>query len=187
MGGPNAWKKEGNNRSLWYAVNTKRKQEQVAAVNLKSLGFEVFNPRVRRLERLFGSRVETSRSLFPAYIFARFDANQHYRTVKYTVGVRQIVSFGTDLAPVSEEIISLIKNRVDDGDLLDLRQQSFKSGDQVEVVAGALAGLTGLLEREMSGSERVAVLLNAISFRATLLIGSDHLKRIVEVGNSAGA
>ena len=184
MGSLSASENEKSNQDTWYAINTKRKQERLAAFNLKNLGIEVFSPRIRRVEQLFGSTVEMIRPLFPSYIFARFDASQRYHMVKYTVGVRQIVGFGGDLAPVSDDIIALIKDRLDGDDLLEMKLKSFKSGDPVEVVAGTLAGLNGILEREMSGSERVAILLNAISFQATLLIRRDNLKRIVEASNS---
>jgi transcriptional antiterminator RfaH len=185
MGSLKTRENEESRGDKWYAVNTKRNQEHVAAANLKNLGLEVFSPRIRTVEKLFGSPVEIIRSLFPNYIFARLDVGRRYNTVKHTFGVRQIVGFGNDPAPVSDDIIALIKDRVDDDDLLEMKLKSFKSGDQVEVVAGTLAGLNGVLEREMSGSERVAVLLNAISFQATLLIRRDNLKRVVEGSNSA--
>jgi len=159
----------------WYVVKTKARQEDLAAANLSLAGLEIFNPKIRQLENLFGGKVWMERPLFPSYIFSRFDVYASYRRVRYAGGVRDVISFGAGPVPIDENIIKVISSRMVNHGFLD-KDPSLKEGDKVEIVDGPLEGLVGVLEKKRSGGERVAVLLNTINYQARVLIESNHLQ-----------
>jgi transcriptional antiterminator RfaH len=160
----------------WYVIKTKAKREDLAAANLDGAGLEIFNPKIKQLENLFGNKVWVERPLFPSYIFSKFDVFVNYRRVKYAGGVREVVGFGAGPVPVDENIIKVISNRVDSKGFFEI-DQLLNEGDMVEIVEGPLEGLVGILEQKRSGGERVAVLLNTINYQARVLIESNQLQR----------
>ncbi len=100
------------------------------------------------------------RPLFPSYIFLRWDLNDpaNHHTVKYTRGVNKVLGEGAKAVSVPDEIIEIIKERTNEVGIIE--QQTFKVGEPVKVKRGHLKELIGILERPVSDSGRVAVLLN---------------------------
>ena len=83
----------------WYALQTHSLQEERAAENLNAWGVETFAPKYkeRRSNQYTGRAVYFSRSLFPRYMFARFDAGRLLRKVWFTRGVSRFPkATGTD-------------------------------------------------------------------------------------------
>lgn len=147
---------------LWYAVTTKPHQEKQAGLNLESLGVETFCPQIKR-KKVIRRRLQTVIDpLFPGYIFARFDIERSYRTVSYARGVRSIVAFGPMPAPVDEEIIAAINARLHNG-CLTVPATSYTPGQSVRIQEGPLQGLEAIFEREMTGQQRVVLLLRVLA------------------------
>ena len=94
----------------WYAVHTHSLQEERATENLNAWGVETFAPKYkeRRVNPYTGRPTYFTRSLFPRYVFARFEAGPMLRKVWFTRGVSQVVGFGDGPVPVEDEIIELI-------------------------------------------------------------------------------
>ena len=113
----------------WYALHTHPKQENRADQNLKAWGIETFNPHIRkrRYNQFTGLPNFVTQALFPRYLFARFDAGTLLGKIRYTRGVHSIVSFGDGPSPVSDEIIDVIKSRVDESGYVRLGE-AFKRG-----------------------------------------------------------
>ena len=83
-------------------------------------------------------------------------ANHH--TVKYTRGVNKVLGDGVRPVPIANKVIETIKTRMNAGGIIE--QKTFKVGDQIKIRRGHLRDLIGILERPVSDSGRVAVLLN---------------------------
>jgi transcription antitermination factor NusG len=98
------------------------------------------------------------------------------RAVKYAHGVRGIVTFGEKPTPVDDEIIAIIETRMRDG--VVRIEPTFQPGDQVLVESGPLRGFVGIFERQMSGTERVVILLEAISYQARFVVDRVCLKKL---------
>jgi len=141
----------------WYAINTNSKCEDLVYRILTNEALEVFLPKI-----LKKSSRRIYEPLFPGYLFARLNLNSHdWAKIKYLRGVRKILSFGNNPAPISEEIIASIKHRIVNDDL-GTELLSFKTGDKVRFTKGPFEGLEGIFTGEISGQERVKVLLKAI-------------------------
>lgn len=162
---------------LWYAINTHPKQENRAEENLKAWGVETFNPKLK--QRLPTKRNNVAqyriKSLFPGYIFARFRLNGMLHKIGYTRGVRSIVSFGGLPTVIDDEIINLIQSRVREDGFISIEQQ-LKAGDKVRVKYGPLSNLAGIFEREIKDTDRVLILLAAVSYQGHIIIERDLIE-----------
>jgi transcriptional antiterminator RfaH len=147
----------------WYAVFTKPRSEDHVARLLSLAGIESLSPRIAH-KRFVGVRAcEVIEPLFPCYMFAYFEVESMFRTVKYTRGVRYVV--GRDLpVPVPRGIIEGIRARMEDG-VVRIERESLTVGERVVINAGPLKGLEGIFSRYTKGSERALLLLRAINSR----------------------
>jgi transcriptional antiterminator RfaH len=167
------------NDLCWYLVQTNPRQEDRAESNLKSFGIETLVPmfRDRRRNCYTGEVTLHAKPLFPSYIFAKFVANDLYQKVRYTRGIRRLISFGDSPTVVDEEIIAMIQSRVSKDSFVRI-DEDIKPGDKVVIKDGPFRTLTGVFEREMSSTDRVRVLLLAVSYQAHIEIERDMVKKI---------
>lgn len=151
------------NKPSWYALQTHPLQEERASENLNALGVETFAPRYReqRSNPYTGRPVYFTRSLFPRYLLARFEAGRMLRKVWFTRGVCKVVGFGDGPTPVADEIVDLIKSRIDKDGLV-LLNEALKNGDIIR--KGPLGNIEGIFERDITDGDRVELLLTAISY-----------------------
>jgi transcriptional antiterminator RfaH len=162
---------------MWYAIHTKPRQEENAALNLTRENVTVFNPRTRRARIGRGKIVRTAEPLFPGYIFADFLPEKQYNLVRYSRGVSSIVGGVDSIWQVSQEIIDLIRDRQDDEGYIKL-VSSLKPGDRVEIHNGPFKGLTGIFSGQLRPAERVMILLQSIGMQARLEIDQDFLHKV---------
>lgn len=160
----------------WYAVHTKPRQESVAQTSLRREGVETFLPKLRQRRTIRRVRRWVTGPLFPSYLFARFEAEQSGRLVKYANGVTGIVSFGGKPAAVEETILAEIRARAKD-ELITLPPPTFRTGDVVVIQDGPLRGLQAVFERPLTGPHRVAVLLKLITGQARAEVSLDSIAR----------
>jgi transcription elongation factor/antiterminator RfaH len=148
----------------WYLIYTKPKNEDIVSHKFIQAGFKVLNSKIKE-RKYYRRRLQDIISpLFPCYIFVKFDYPKDYRLIKYTRGVKRIV--GTDKTPsvVPDEIIILIRNKLEKG-FVTITQPSFKSGEEVVIKGGPFQGFVAVFEKELNGRERVRILLKAINAR----------------------
>ena len=158
----------------WYALSTGPRRERLAEDCLKVLGVETLAPRFRRRRAPARPVIFESVPLFPGYLFARFDMAAMYRIVKYTRGVRGVVSFGSVPAVVDETVVEEIRARLEEG-LVVLARHAFVPGQVLRIRSGPLQGLEAVFEREMSDQERVVVLLRALAYQPRATVPVDDL------------
>lgn len=165
----------------WYAIHTHAQQEERADANLQTLHIETLAPRLkeRRLDRGRGDVVYRTKPLFPRYIFARFACEQMLSKVCYTRGVSSVVNFGDGPIAVEDEIIQFIRANVgEDGCVVP--EKGLRSGDKVTINNGVFKSLTGIFDREVKATNRVIILLAAVSFQGRVEIDADFVKKAVQ-------
>lgn len=164
--------------SQWYVVHTNPKQEERADYNLRAWGVETLHPklRTRRFNEFTGAPILSTKSLFPRYIFAKFCASKQLGKISFTRGVHYVVSFGGQPASVNEDIIDIIKARIDQSGFVKIGDE-LKQGDKVVIKAGPLKDFEGVFERQLKDSERISVLLTTISYQGRMVINRELLER----------
>lgn len=127
----------------WFAIQVRTKHEIGIADYLGAKGYEQFLPLYKR-RKVWADRIkEVQAPLFPGYLFCRFDPHARLPILK-TPGVVQIVGNSRSPIPVCESEIAALQILVASG--LPNRPCPFlQTGDRVEIQAGPLRGLEGLL------------------------------------------
>jgi transcriptional antiterminator RfaH len=168
----------GTDSPQWYVVHTNPKQEERANGNLMAWGVETVHAKLRtcRHNEFTGVPTYMTQPLFPRYIFAKFNAREQLPKILFTRGVHNVVCFGNIPAWVNDDIIDIIRERLDENGFVKLNN-SFKPGDKVVISAGPLRNLIGIFEREVKGSERIMILLTAIGYQGRLVVNRDLVKR----------
>jgi transcription antitermination factor NusG len=144
---------------VWFAVQVEPRLTQPILAALGQKGYDAFTP-FQTVVRNWRDR--TSKSLvpaFPGYIFARMDLRFRL-PVLTTPGVRGLVGYGKQPAPICEEEVEAIRRVMTS----KLPAEPFpfpQTGDAVRFVAGPLAGLTGILIGQTK--------LNRVLIRVTLI------------------
>jgi len=167
--------KQGENKMQWYAVYTKPKREDAVAGSLENAGIEVFNPRLKQKKYMQGAYRNKISPLFPCYVFVKFEPETTSHMIKYTRGVKRVVG-GDFPLPVSDEVIDLIRNQEEDG-IIAIKPPDLKYGDSVAINDGPLSGLRGIFEKELSGQERVVLLLSSIEYQARVVVERAFLSK----------
>ncbi|MBI4212450.1 MAG: hypothetical protein HY540_07425 [Deltaproteobacteria bacterium] len=146
--------------SPWYIVQTKPQFEDQVRQRFSQVGFEVFLPRLKKLIK--GKSHHTSRisPLFPSYLFLHLNLTdpQKYRLVRFTRGVRKVLGSGDFPIPVDESVINVLRERLDSEGLFE-QCLRYTPGDTVRIKNGPLEDLVGVLEKDVSATGRVRVLL----------------------------
>jgi transcriptional antiterminator RfaH len=164
--------------SCWYLVRTHPKQEARAEENLRSWQVETFLPRFKeqRLNKFTEEAVFTVKPLFPSYLFAKFKLRDLYHKVRYTRGVRELVSFTDYPSIIDEEVVRIIKLRIGKEGLVMIGDD-LQIGDRVVVKGGPLKNLCGVFERELKDTDRVMILLETVNFQAHVEVRRDLLQK----------
>jgi transcriptional antiterminator RfaH len=163
----------------WYVIHTKPKQEYRASGNLLAWGVETLSPKLKSLRpsNFTGMPVEQVNPLFPRYIFARFDAATMLHKVWFTRGVNNVVSFGGNPVPVSDDIISVLQSKLDEDGLVRI-SDDLAFGDKVKITSGHLRDFEGVFERKIKASDRVVILLTAVSFQGCIEVERHSIEKV---------
>ena len=153
----------------WFCVRSQPKREHIAAAHLRMLqDVEVFCPRLRVKKATRRGLVTFVESLFPNYLFARFDSKLLLDKVKHSPSVSTIVHFGNRLPMVPEAVIDELRAGFSEDEILDC-DRHVAEGDHVVIGEGPFSGLKATVLRVMTPYQRVEVLLEMLG-RATPVI-----------------
>jgi len=152
----------------WFCVRARPREEHIAAASLRRLeGMDVLNPRIKFRRPTVRGPVWVTESMFPGYIFARFNLQRSLDVVRYSFGVAGVVHFGLFWPIVPDETVEGIRAVVGEEEVRFV-EPALKVGDEVEVATGSFAGFHGIVTRVMPARDRVAVLLEFLG-RQTLV------------------
>jgi transcriptional antiterminator RfaH len=142
----------------WYLLYTKPRQEKIALANLENQGYTAYLPLVDVEKIVRGARKAVREPLFPRYLFLSLDPNgtTSWLPIRSTVGVANLVRFGSTLAQVSPELVESIQ-RSTEGALIT---QEHQPGERLAITSGPFRGLEAIFQTY--DGERRAVLLLTI-------------------------
>jgi transcriptional antiterminator RfaH len=168
-------------RPDWFALCTNPKQEDRACSNLEAWGVECFNPKIQKCQRnsFTGKGTFVTKPLFPRYVFSRFIARTSLHQISFTRGVNRVVSFNGKPVPIDDEVIAYFKARIGENGFLDLNSgEPFKLGDKIRIKSGPWRELVGVVERDLTASERVLVLMTSINYQGRLTVDKDIVEKL---------
>lgn len=164
----------------WHVIQTEPGQEYLASQSILELGFQRFLPLVRIAHPATDKRPRRTELVpaFRGYVFALWGAGEAWQAIRRARGVAGILHRMGDPespAPVNPAFVGrMLAVASQQGVLEDERSvpailPPVQSGAEVVVTLGPLAGWRGICE--MSGDQRIAVLLGEVGKRVTLLRG----------------
>lgn len=155
----------------WYAVQTKPRQEHIAAEHLARQDFECYLPKAWNPSQRVPSKNPRIEPLFPRYLFVQADTGvQSISAVNYTRGVSRLVRFGNQIIEVPDWVIKGLKLATDAiSGLVDVERPMLAPGDHVEVFSGPFAGLKAIFQTA-DGPTRAILLLSLLGRENTISV-----------------
>ncbi len=142
----------------WYAVYTFPRHEKAVTAQLKTKSVEAYLPLFERLNRWKDRMARVQLPLFPGYVFARIPLKDRVKVLE-SPGVLRFVGFNGHPTPLPEGEIESLRS------YLSFRKAEpfpyLTVGKRVEVKAGPLAGLEGVVIRR-KGKMRIVVSIDSI-------------------------
>jgi transcription elongation factor/antiterminator RfaH len=152
----------------WYVLRTKPHKETAVYRLLRSQEITVFYPAIK--VKPVNPRSKRVRPYFPGYMFVRADLVQMGRSaLEWLPGTHGLVIFGNEPAIVPDHLIEVVEKQVAQWQEKQQASARFQSGDKVRIVAGPLTGYEAIFDTELSGRERVQVLLTYLQNRPKAL------------------
>ena len=171
----------------WFCVRAKTKNEHIAAAHLRLLDeIEIFNPRIKFKRPTRRGPVWFLESLFPGYLFVRFNWRDKLRAVQHTNGVFNVVHFGNEYPIIEDGYIEELRAIVGKEELRVISNVP-KPGDEVKISGGAFHGLLAVVQEVMPARQRVAVLMDFLGRQTRIDVSMDEIvidKNVVKAVNS---
>jgi len=143
--------------SHWYVVHAKPRAEARALENLERQGFEVFLPMITLQKVRRAKLTNVTEPMFSRYLFLRTTpAMQDLSVVRSTMGVSQLVRFGTVPAKVPHAWVEAMRVQP------AVQETLHKQGDKVLLGDGMLKGLEAVY-MHADGEMRAMVLIDLLS------------------------
>ncbi len=129
---------------------------------LEEQGYEVFLPMLTQWEKTRAGWTKRQQVMFPRYGFVRCGRpEQSIGPIRSTPGVSGLVSFGSTPAILNGatlEAIRLLAER--QANAVTAKTSPFQAGESVEIAAGPLKGMSGIVSAV--AAERVTVMLRLL-------------------------
>lgn len=149
----------------WYALYSKPMKEAFLWKQLQLYQIESYYPCLYVLSS--NPRARKVKPYFPRYVFGHLDWERcGLSTLQWMPGASGIVSFGGIPSPIPDPVITAIKRRVDEINMLPTGLlNEWKRGDILTIQDGSFRGYEAIFDAYISGEERVRVLLSLLSRR----------------------
>ena len=143
----------------WYALHTRSRHEKRVSERLASQSMETFLP-LHRSRRTWknGVHVDVDMPLFPCYLFARASTYDRTRLLQHP-GVLGFAASSTKPTVIPDEDIFILRTATES--LKAEPHPYLNNGDAIRIIAGPLAGMTGILTRR-KGDYGVVISVEAI-------------------------
>ena len=161
----------------WYVVKTKPRKEERARCYLDQHGIRTFLPWMETPHFSQGEAIKKLKPLFPNYLFAQFDLTHNYPLVKWGKGVNKILGFGKYPTPIADEVLSILKNRTDENNIVR-ESCDLKKNDPVRITSGLFKDLLGIFDSWVSDSDRVKVLLSLIGYQPRIELHCSQVEKV---------
>ena len=159
----------------WFILQFKSNSHHLAAKNLNRQGFETFLPLHETTSRRLSRFINTSKPLFPGYMFIRFDkAESEWHKINSTYGVSRLITFNSHLKSIPTKFVDSLMKRYDlSGKLLPIKK--LKEGDQVAILKGPFANFIATVEK-YEAEQRIWVLMDLMGRKTKIQATTDTLE-----------
>jgi transcriptional antiterminator RfaH len=149
----------------WYAIRSKPHKEFLLHEQLLAREIECYFPRLSVTP--VNPRSKKERPYFPGYIFVKTNIEEIGTNIfKWMPYAQNLVSFDGIPATVPEPVILQVKSMLEQINTQGGQESSkFSPGEEIRVAEGPFEGYEGIFDTQISGTDRVKVLLQLIGDR----------------------
>ena len=160
----------------WFILQFKSNSHYQAKKNLTRQGFEVFLPLHDTTSRKLSRFINTSKPLFPGYMFIKFDKKESkWHKINSTYGVSRLITFNSILKSIPTIFVDHLMKRYDlSGKLIPI--QKLKKGDQVTVLKGPFANFIATVEK-YEDDQRIWILMDLMGRKTKIHTSSNDLQQ----------
>ena len=160
----------------WYALHTKLRAEYQVAAALQRRAVQTYLPEIDSVKKRQSPHREP---FFPCYLFVRVDFDETGLShVQWTPGLRRIVAFDDRPVPLPDEVIDLVRRRLEGANAGDESPiHPFHAGETVRITDGPLSGMQAIFEGPSTPSERVQVLLTFLGQASRAYVSVNDLEK----------
>ena len=166
-----------NTEDKWYAIYTRPRSEKQVHQRLTESGVETYLPMQKTIRQWSDRKKIVEKPLLSSYLFVKTSPKQ-FPLVYNTYGVVKFVSFEGQPVPIPQKQIDNLRLLIDSNAEIEVSSENFAKGDNVEVVSGALVGLTGELIK-IGTRNRFVVRIDRLDQNLILKIPRAFLRRVV--------
>ena len=88
-----------------------------------------------------------------------------------------MVSFNGKPVPIDDEVIASFKSRIGKNGFLNIGEP-LKPGDKIRIKSGPWQELVGVVERDLTTSERVLILMTSINYQGHLTVDKNLVEKL---------
>jgi transcription elongation factor/antiterminator RfaH len=167
----------------WYTIHTKPNAEYQVATTFRYRRIETYLPEIRVPQ---AQRGRERKPFFPCYLFVKADFELvGLSHLQGTPGLRRIVAFDDQPVSFDDEIIDLIRHKVDVINAAGgLWGHTFQPGDTIRIIDGPLQGMLAIFEGPNTPSERVQVLLTFLGQVSRARVPITYLEKTTPAAES---
>ena len=152
----------------WLVASFKSNESKRLERNLLNQNFNYYLPKIK-IKKINSNPKEEI--LFPGYIFVNTNV-ENYSALKYTMGIKNIIKFGDNIACISDEEIEAMQ-MVEETSKIDPVASQIQIGQEVIIAKGSLAGSI-VKVCSLPSKERVGVFLSFLgSVRRVTILEKD--------------
>lgn len=156
----------------WYLLYCKSGNETRAQANLENQGITSFFPLFNKEKLRKGKKRASQEPLFPNYLFVYLDvAEANFNAIRSTRGVIDFVKAGANYVRVPDNVIHSLQASQQN---FSYTEQLFQQGQELEVLRGPFAGLTGIFQCE-DGLERSILMIRLLSSQQKVSVDNKDL------------
>jgi len=163
----------------WYAIRSKPNKEEFLAGQIRAYGLDVYLPVIHVTP--VNPRARRKRPYFPNYLFVHVDLDViNVSDLRWMPGASGLVSFDGEPASVPDLLIDVLMKQVDKHNkILQDQTKNYKEGDLIVIEGGPFSGYEAVFDANISGEDRVRVLLNLLQGRQMPVeIEGRHVRRV---------
>ena len=168
--------KKEKKETIWVLIYTKANEEKKANENLKNQGFKTFLPLIAPTNK--DSKNKSLVPVFPRYLFAQINLeSDNWSSIKSSYGVSHIVMFSEKFTNIPNNIIKLIKGKLNEEGVYkeDISKVDYQNGDQVFIKKGPFAKIDAVFLSKKS-KDRVRLLLKLLNTRVVTEVTSSDIE-----------
>jgi transcription antitermination factor NusG len=160
----------------WYAIYTRPRAEKLVYTRLGEVSVEAFLPMQKTYRQWSDRRKLVIRPLLSSYVFVKVIPKE-FPMVYKTTGVVKFISFEGQPVSIPQNQIDNLKLLVNSDAEIEVTSEKFEKGDNVEVIAGSLTGLTGELIKT-GNKKRVIVRIDKLEQNIVVTIPVTFLRKV---------